>query len=142
MTPFARFFLVMLIAAPLAYLGSAYYNGVDPIENLKELINPEPEPPQMVKETAEIEKELEVADTNQVVLKEKEGEDASQSLPSKVIINSQIAKLQDLLKFKNEKIDSLYLALAAQNIALEQKDSTIQLLRSQLDKIKGAIQNE
>lgn len=33
----ARFFLVMLILAPLAYIGASYYNGQDPIENIKGL---------------------------------------------------------------------------------------------------------
>lgn len=33
----ARFFLVMLILAPLAYIGASYYNGQDPIANIKGL---------------------------------------------------------------------------------------------------------
>ena len=37
-TPFARFFLVMIILAPLAYIGASYYNGEDGIENFKNLI--------------------------------------------------------------------------------------------------------
>ncbi|MEL7119152.1 MAG: hypothetical protein AAFO07_06925 [Bacteroidota bacterium] len=38
MTPFARFFIVMLFLAPLAYIGASYYNGEDGIENIKKLI--------------------------------------------------------------------------------------------------------
>ena len=34
----ARFFIVMLILAPLAYLGASYYLGQDGIGNIKELI--------------------------------------------------------------------------------------------------------
>ncbi|MCH2083073.1 MAG: hypothetical protein MK226_11835 [Saprospiraceae bacterium] len=37
-TPFARFFLMILILAPLAYVGAAYYNGEDPIQNVKQAI--------------------------------------------------------------------------------------------------------
>ena len=37
MTGFARFFIVMLILAPLAYMGASYANGEDGIENLKNL---------------------------------------------------------------------------------------------------------
>ncbi len=37
MTGFARFFIAMLILAPLAYIGASYYNGEDGIENLKNL---------------------------------------------------------------------------------------------------------
>lgn len=31
MTPFARFFIVMLIVVPLAYFGASWYNGDDPL---------------------------------------------------------------------------------------------------------------
>lgn len=37
-TPFGRLVIVLLIAAPLAYMAASYYNGEDGIENLKELI--------------------------------------------------------------------------------------------------------
>ena len=39
MTGFARFFLVMLILAPAAYIGASYYNGEDGIENFKNLFS-------------------------------------------------------------------------------------------------------
>lgn len=31
MTPFARFFIVMLIIVPIAYFGASWYNGDDPL---------------------------------------------------------------------------------------------------------------
>ena len=34
----ARFFLVLIVLAPLAYLGASYYNGEDGIENVKNLL--------------------------------------------------------------------------------------------------------
>ncbi|MCC6723163.1 MAG: hypothetical protein IT258_01545 [Saprospiraceae bacterium] len=37
-TGFTRFFLVMILIAPLAYLGASYYNGEDGISNLKKLL--------------------------------------------------------------------------------------------------------
>ena len=37
LTGFARFLLVMIILAPLAFIGASYYNGEDGIENLKKL---------------------------------------------------------------------------------------------------------
>jgi hypothetical protein len=37
-TGFARFFIVMLFVAPLAYLGASYYNGQDGIQNLRTLL--------------------------------------------------------------------------------------------------------
>lgn len=38
LTGFARFFIVMLFLVPLAYLGAAYYNGQDGIQNIKNLL--------------------------------------------------------------------------------------------------------
>ena len=35
LTGFARFFIVMMFLAPLAYIGASYYNGEDGIENIK-----------------------------------------------------------------------------------------------------------
>lgn len=35
MTGCARFFIALLIIAPLAYVGASYYNGQNPIENIK-----------------------------------------------------------------------------------------------------------
>ena len=41
MTPLARFLIMLLIVAPLAYLGSAYYNGEDGIQNIKNIFSSE-----------------------------------------------------------------------------------------------------
>ena len=38
MTGCARFFIVLIILAPLAYLGASYYNGEDGIQNIKNLL--------------------------------------------------------------------------------------------------------
>ncbi|HLF62687.1 MAG TPA: hypothetical protein VI603_03000 [Saprospiraceae bacterium] len=38
MTGCARLFFALLIIAPLAYLGAAYYNGQDGIQNIKNLL--------------------------------------------------------------------------------------------------------
>ncbi len=38
MTPFARLLLVLIILAPLAYIGASYYNGEDGIQNIKNLL--------------------------------------------------------------------------------------------------------
>jgi len=38
MTPFARLLLVILIVAPLAFVGASIYNGEDPMANLKDLV--------------------------------------------------------------------------------------------------------
>jgi len=38
LTGFTRFFVVMIILAPIFYIGASYYNGEDGIENIKNLI--------------------------------------------------------------------------------------------------------
>ncbi len=38
LTGCAKFFLILLVLAPLAYIGASYYNGEDGIKNLKALI--------------------------------------------------------------------------------------------------------
>jgi cell division protein FtsB len=38
MTPFARFFIFLLIAAPLAFIGASYFRGEDGIAKIKSLL--------------------------------------------------------------------------------------------------------
>lgn len=44
-TGFTRFVLVMVVLAPLAFIGAAYYNGDDGIQKFKELIGLEASKP-------------------------------------------------------------------------------------------------
>mgnify|MGYP006266152865 CR=1 FL=1 len=39
LTGFARFFIVMLFLAPIAYLAASYINGEDGVENIKSLFS-------------------------------------------------------------------------------------------------------
>ncbi len=43
MTPFARLLMVIVIVAPLAFLGASYYNGEDPLQNIRNAFSGEPE---------------------------------------------------------------------------------------------------
>jgi cell division protein FtsB len=38
MTGCAKFFLILVILAPIAYVGASYFNGQDGIQNLKNLL--------------------------------------------------------------------------------------------------------
>lgn len=38
LTGFARFLIIMVFLAPLAFVGASYYNGQDGLENLKDVI--------------------------------------------------------------------------------------------------------
>lgn len=40
-TAFTRFLIMLLIVGPLAYIGASYYNGQDPIENIRRIFNRE-----------------------------------------------------------------------------------------------------
>ena len=42
MTGCAKFFVVIMLLAPLAYIGASYYNGQDGIQNFKSLLGLEP----------------------------------------------------------------------------------------------------
>jgi hypothetical protein len=37
MTPFAKFFIFLIIAVPLSFIGASYYNGQDPFKAIKEM---------------------------------------------------------------------------------------------------------
>ncbi len=45
LTPFARFLLFILFAAPIAYLIASYYNGQDGIQNVKDALGIEKDTP-------------------------------------------------------------------------------------------------
>ncbi len=84
-TGFARFFLFLIIAAPLTFLGASYYNGEDGIENIKELLGlsssssstetasttaPPPPPPPPVEDNALEEKIEELEQKNEELRRE------------------------------------------------------------------------
>jgi hypothetical protein len=128
LTGFARFFLLMIVLAPLAFIGASYYNGEDGIENLKNIFKGK-----FNFEKKEVKKEeaLDVKnETSEVLVK---------TPPSKIEINSQVAKLQDELDFKNQKVDSLYKENAALKALIETKDKELNEAKVQLEKIKSAI---
>jgi hypothetical protein len=38
LTPFSRLLLFLLIFVPIAYVGASYYNGEDPVANIKKVL--------------------------------------------------------------------------------------------------------
>lgn len=69
MTPFARLLLVLIILAPLAYIGASYYNGEDGIQNFKNLLGfGDKQPTEQVENTSgEAQPPSDVADLRQRV---------------------------------------------------------------------------
>jgi cell division protein FtsB len=81
LTPFARFFIFLLIAAPLAYLGASYYNGEDGIGKVKEMFGNNSEDERTETES-----------------------DPSETMS----VDAVTARLKDELNDKNRRLDSLY----------------------------------
>ena len=134
LTGFARFLLVMVVLAPLAFIGASFYNGEDGIENLKQLFKGNFN---FEKKEVTVEEKPETEDT--------EESKALVNTPppppplTEVEINSEIAKLQDELEYKNAKVDSLYKKNEELKAQVEAKDKELLEVKNQLEKIKNAI---
>jgi small-conductance mechanosensitive channel len=141
LTGCARFFIIMIVLAPLAFIGASYYNGEDGIENFLKLLRgdfsflkkevqedmPAVQPEEVTKPQEEVAKELQPPTEPQ------------NETPSKVDTQSQAAKLTDELNFKNQRLDSLYKENASLKLQLEEKDKALREAKDQLEKIKSAI---
>lgn len=86
LTGFTRFFLVMIIVAPLAYLAASYYNGEDGIANIKRLLR--------IETDSSAERFVPSRDTGNETL---EGEDLEKEL------EAQQKRLEEL-KAENERL--------------------------------------
>ena len=135
LTGFARFLLVMVVLAPLAFIGASYYNGEDGIENLKQIFKGNFN---FSKKEVTVKEKPKVEDT--------EESKALVNTPppppalTEVEINSEIAKLKDELEYKNAKVDSLYKQNEALKAQVDAKDKELNEVKRQLEKIKNAIQ--
>ena len=91
-TGFTRFMLMMIVVAPLAYIGASYYNGEDGIQNIKNFLNIGDRQEQV--ETP-VEEAAETKPVNQS--------------PSAKALEDENRKLKDALDFRNKRVDELYL---------------------------------
>lgn len=94
MTGFTRFFIVMLLVAPLAYMGASYYNGEDGFEKLKNLFKGD-QTETAVEETTVIEAAKPV--------NQSPGETGS-----KTVLEEENKRLKEELEFKSKRVDELY----------------------------------
>lgn len=92
MTPFARFFIFLLIAAPLAFLGASYYRGEDGIAKIKSIIG-------LLKgetQTTEIQRtEMQTTETNTTEIQPSETQ-ISASTSTSDVINKASSNASDL----------------------------------------------
>jgi len=91
-TGFTRFFIVMLLVAPLAYIGASYYNGENGIEKIKQFLKIGSTETEVVEEKTPT--------TNEKVL-------VNESPASSDLVNEN-KKLKEELEFKAKRIDELY----------------------------------
>lgn len=124
LTPFARFILVMIIVAPLAYLGASYYNGEDGIQNLKELIGiaePKATPAESVETTTDIRTTPEVSSDSETTTSEADGAEMGY-----------------------EELQDQYSELKQENLDLKQKlrekELEIQELKRQIRLLQGSTE--
>ena len=111
LTPFARFILVMIIVAPLAYIAASYYNGKDGIQEFKELIGieesaPAPTgstPPATAPVTTPTEPEAESADPATANLQEQYNALKTENLELK----KQLELTEEKLKEKELEVKNL-----------------------------------
>ena len=127
LTPFARLLIVLIIAAPIAYLVASYYNGQDGIQNLKELIGiEEPAEKNATTETPA----PEPATTELTSPKETAPEDSA-----------EISSQQDY-----EELQAQYSELKEENLNLKQtireKDLEIQELKRQIRLLEGSSEGQ
>ena len=91
-TGFTRFFLVMLLVAPLAYIGANYYNGQDGVEKFKRLLHLDSAKPT-------VNTELPASDSEIIRVNE---------APSSKAMQEENRKLKEELEFKSKRNDELY----------------------------------
>ena len=85
MTGFARFVIVMMLLAPLAFIGASYFNGQDGIQNFKNLIGIESSEPVSAEPTREAPTENARTDGD----------------------TYEIKRLKEELDYKNQRIEEL-----------------------------------
>ena len=124
MTGFARFFIVMLILAPLAYMGASYANGEDGIENLKNLFKGK-----ISMGSSASEKSTTPDETTKTV--EIPVSDTQNSNLDQAEIESRDSKIKDLTE-SNQKLQE----------ELDQKTKELEEVQGQLKNIREAVGNE
>ena len=111
LTGFARFFIIMLILAPAAYIGASYANGEDGIENIKNVFQ----------------KLFGSEDKSSDTTKEVDIPNPDQSTDSMDDLDSN-EKIQELMR-RNQQLEE----------ELKAKDEELKSVKAQLEAIKSAI---
>ncbi len=113
-TGFTRFLLVMVILAPLAYLGASYYNGQDGIQNLKNLLG--------------------IGEKKEVVRSEENKRPPEKTLPENPStfdnsLEDENKRLKEELDYKSRRVDELYEKVEELQRQLETKSKELEQLK-------------
>ena len=109
MTVFSRFLLFMLIVVPSAYFGVSYLRGEDGLANLKEAVGIE------------------------ATTSSSDDSSSSTSSSSSTRANSEIARLKDDLKEKDERIEELYLENETLRKRLKDNEEQLEKFKEKLE---------
>jgi len=115
MTGFARFFIVMLILAPLAYIGASYANGEDGVENFKNLFKGK-----VSFGTTQVDDTPAVAETTKSVEIPAPSSTSSSQSNDSSDKDDRIRELQNQLEAKNKELEEVKAQLKAVQDAIRQ----------------------
>ncbi len=101
MTGCAKFFIFLIIAVPLAYIGASYYNGSDPFAKIKEIEIFKTDKDNSLKDDQT--KNINAPVVNESTLK-KELELKNEEIE---FLNKKIKKLEDLVNQQKEELEKL-----------------------------------
>ncbi len=101
MTGCAKFFIFLIIAVPLAYIGASYYNGADPFAKIKEIEIFKTDKGNSSKDAQT--KNINAPVVNESTLK-KELELKNEEIE---FLNKKIKKLEDLVNQQKEELEKL-----------------------------------
>lgn len=101
LTTFSRFLLVMLFLGPLAYFGASYYNGEDPVANIKKMIGIEE-----VEKSSNDQKETTVRKNNRNSDRSVDGSELSRLKEENESLKAKVRKQeQEIYKLKEDIIN-------------------------------------
>lgn len=114
-TPFARFFLAMLVIAPLAYIGASFLNGQDGLQNIKNLFNGE-------KTEVVQSSEIETTSTTNETSNTNTNTNDNSNTDAGTATTAELKKLQEDLDYKNQRIEELL----KENEQLKEKNAALE----------------
>ncbi|MFK8102433.1 MAG: hypothetical protein AB8G15_07910 [Saprospiraceae bacterium] len=134
LTAFARFFILMIVVAPLAYMGASYYNNQDGLQNLKDLFSgklPSSSTTAVVEEPA-------VEDVREMPSNQMPAT-VTKNIPDSDTDQAKIKDLNDELTYKNRRIQELTEEVETLKNQLKEKAETMAEQRIEMDKIQQQL---